>query len=407
MSKIRSFAIAMIITFGLFSTASLQVSAILPRNSGNQFQVYLPLMKRTLELSLIEHVTELVPPVVVTDIVDPGDGRFFIATRDGRIQVSSPDGTVQPDLLLDIRDRVFDNEGEMGLIGLATHPDFATNGYIYVHYNESVSSDYYSVIARYHVNSNNQADPASEQRMLRFQQPSISHQGGALQFGPHDGYLYIAVGDGGTPHDNGGYAQSTSTLLGKILRIDVDRGSPYAIPPDNPFVTDNQSRDEIWMLGLRNPWRISFDRLTGDMYIGDVGQNTWEEINFIPANSGGGQNFGWPCKEGLVPYREEACNNNVAYTDPIFTYPQKNDCAAVTAGYVYRGSKIPALVGRFMFADLCFGDIWSLTPVDQQQWVAQNFGTLGIHATTFGERFDGELFLGAANNQNIYQIVND
>lgn len=259
------------------------------------------------------------------------------------------------------------------------------------------------MIARYIVGQTGQADLTTEQRILHLLLPSPRHHGGALQFGPLDGYLYISIGDG---HAGGDNAQSTNTLLGKILRIDVNNGSPYSKPPDNPFVSDNDSLDEIWALGLRNPWRISFDRVTGDMYIGDVGEFTWEEIDFIPSSSSGGENFGWPCMEGPVVYRQDTCDDSVNYTGPIFTYIHEAGAhCAVTSGYVYRDSQIPELSGQFLLADLCATNLWSLTPDGEQGWIAQDWGPYGSQFTTFGERSDGELFLGAAANSNIYQIV--
>ena len=398
--------IAVFIVIGIITITALQLPAVLRADSGDVLHSYLPIVRRSFAPQLVEFVTDLVSPVVVTDIVDPGDGRLFIATRDGRIQISAQDGTLQPELLLDIRDRVHEDGNEMGLVGLATHPDYASNGYIYVYYTELIDTTPYSVLARYTVGPSGAADPATEQRLLHFDLPSPRHHGGSLQFGPLDGYLYISVGDGDTAGDSAGNAQSRARLLGKILRIDVNNGDPYAIPQDNPFVADVHSRGEIWALGFRNPWRISFDSQTGDMYIGDVGEFDWEEIDFIPAGSSGGQNFGWPCMEGPVVYRPEACEENVDYIGPIFSYPhiERGQCSVIS-GYVYRGSQIPELSGHFLFADLCSTDLWSLKPTAEQSWEARNWGKYEHHFTTFGERSDGELFLGAASNKNIYQII--
>lgn len=373
-------------------------------------QLYLPLVRRSFAPELKPFVTSLQTPIIITGIVDPGDGRLFIASRDGRVQISAQDGTLQPQLLLDIRDRVYDDGNEMGLVGLAVHPDYASNGRIFAYYTERLTDpgapveDYFSVIASYTVGVNGQADPATEKRILRFKLPTPRHHGGSLQFGPFDGYLYIAVGDGGTAEDIAGNAQSTQSLLGKILRIDVDGGDPYAIPADNPFAVNGDSRGEIWALGFRNPWRMGFDRQTGDLFIGDVGEFTWEEIDLIPAASSGGHNFGWPCMEGPEVFRPEVCDPTAIYSPPIFYYLQ-DQCAAVSGGYVYRGSRVPELFGHYLLVDLCRGTMWSLKPDDSGGWTAFNYGDYGHNFTTFGERSDGELFLGAANNSNIYQIV--
>lgn len=285
---------------------------------------------------------------------------------------------------------------------MAVHPDFAANGHIYAFYVESTGADYYAVIARYTVVSNGQADVATELRILRFALPTLRHHGGALQFGPNDGYLYVAVGDGGVDFDRVGNAQSTQTLLGKILRIDVNSETPYAIPTDNPFTDDPDSRGEIWALGLRNPWRFSFDRKTGDMYIGDVGENKWEEINFIPSDSQGGENFGWSCREGPEELYTKICDYGKNYIDPIYTYPQDH-CAAIVGGYVYRGSQLPEIAGHYLFVDLCDGIVWSLIRTGDQAWEPYNWGNLRQQYTTFGQRSDGELVLGASD-RTIYQL---
>jgi glucose/arabinose dehydrogenase len=386
-----------LITIGIQDTTRLQAE------SSEEVKFYLPAVFSPFAPQLEPFVTEIVPPNIITDIVDPGDGRFFIATRDGRIQISLPDGSVAPDLLLDIRDKVYDDGNEMGLIGLTTHPDFAENGYIYVSYMEEIENIYYYVLARYHVGLDNQADPTTEQRILHFQQPTSRHNGGDLHFGPLDGYLYITVGDGGTGGDFGGYAQSTETLLGKILRIDVNDGSPYSIPTDNPFISDGNSRAEIWALGFRNPWRMSFDRETGDIYIGDVGESTWEEVNFIPAGSGGGENFGWPCMEGPDVFRPDVCEAEKTYVAPIFSFRhEEGSCASIIGGYVYRGSQVKEIAGHYLLGNLCGGKLWSLIPDGEEGWSVKDWGLTNKTITTFGERHDGELFIGA---KDIYQIV--
>ena len=372
---------------------------------------YFPIVQRSFAPLLETYVQGIAPPATPTDIIDPGDGRFFIATRDGRIQIISSEGELQPDLLLDIRERVYDDGNEAGLVGLAAHPQFASNGFLYVHYNERIvdqqaqSETLYSVIARYSVGANGYADASSEKRLLQIELPTPRHHGGAMKFGPHDGFLYVALGDGGTALDRVGNAQSLSSLLGKILRIDVDNGDPYAIPDSNPFAADRDSRGEIWVLGLRNPWRISFDSLNGDLYIGDVGEEAWEEIDFLPADSSGGENFGWPCMEGPVVLDQNVCDPTATYVAPIFSYEHFRHCGSVIGGYVYRGSSIPEMAGHYVLADLCRGTMWGLYRNDQGEWLSNGYDDYGKNFTTFGERVDGELFLGALYNANIYHIV--
>lgn len=402
MNKKAVFAITTLIVIGIMTASAVQLPVLLRADTIEELQVYLPIVGLSFAPQLTKLVTDLVAPAVVTDIVDPGDGRLFIATRDGRVQVSAEDGTLQPALLMDIRDKVLDDGIESGLVGLAVHPDFAANGHLYAFYVESTGADYYAVVARYTVGSDGQADVATELRILRFALPSLRHHGGALQFGPNDGYLYVAVGDGGVDFDRVGNAQSTRTLLGKILRIDVNSETPYAIPTDNPFTDDPDSRGEIWALGLRNPWRFSFDSKTGDMYIGDVGENKWEEINFIPSGNQGGQNFGWSCREGPEELNTKICDYSRNYIDPIYTYPQ-HQCAAIVGGYVYRGSQLPEIAGHYLFTDLCDGIVWSLIRTGDQSWEPYNWGNLGQQYTTFGQRSDGELVLGASD-RTIYQL---
>jgi glucose/arabinose dehydrogenase len=365
--------------------------------------LFLPVVKSPFSLSLLPLVKDIESPSVVTDIADAGGGRLFIAMRDGHVFASSVDGSLKPELILDIRDKVLDNGNEAGLVGLAVHPDFATNGTIFLFYVESEENNYFTVVARYQVGSDGRVDPESEERLLRFAIPTLRHVGGAMHFGPNDGFLYIAVGDGGIAFDQTGNAQSTQTFMGKILRIDVNNSTLYAIPSENPFTGDPGSLGEIWALGLRNPWRFSFDRETGDMYIGDVGENTWEEINFIPTGSPGGENFGWSCKEGPEELNSSICDSSKTYTEPIYYY-RHDTCAAVIGGYVYRGSNLPEITGQYIFADLCDGEIWSLIRLGDQTWEPYNWGYLGQRYTSFGERSDGEILLGAYD-RTVYLLV--
>ncbi len=405
MKNKRIIAVLLIMAIGAVAAASLASTARLRAKGQEETAVYLPVIRRLFQPQLEPYVTNIVPPAVVTDIVDPGDGRLFIATRDGRIQIIDQGGDLLPDLLLDIRNKVYDDGNEMGLVGLAAHPDYADNGTLFVFYTEEENDLFYAVLARYTAAAGGVADADGEERILQIEVPTERHHGGALQFGPLDGYLYVAIGDGGTGLDFVGNAQSKETLMGKILRIDVDSAFPYAIPADNPFAAESGSRGEIWALGLRNPWRISFDSATGDMFLGDVGESTWEEINFIPAGSGGGANFGWPCMEGPEVFRENACADAVDYVAPIFAYAHKNNCGSVVGGYVYRGAGMPDFFGDYFFADLCAGNIWSMRSADGLNWAVRDWGPAGINITTFGERIDGELFLGAVFNRRIYQFV--
>jgi len=265
--------------------------------------------------------SDLIRPV---DLQDDGSGRLFIIEKPGRIRLLE-NGQLLPTPFLDIGDRVNDDSNEMGLLGLAFHPNYAQNGFFYVNYTGAGGNTF---ISRFQA-SGNSADPNSESILLKVDQPFPNHNGGVLVFGP-DGYLYAGLGDGGAQGDPFGNAQNVDVLLGKILRIDVDSAQPYAIPPDNPF------GNEILHYGLRNPWRISFDRLTGDLFIADVGQGEWEEIDFVPAGSRGGLNFGWDYYEGNHDYDPQGIAGE--YVFPVAEYSHAEGGCSVTGGHVYRGS---------------------------------------------------------------------
>jgi len=321
---------------------------------------------------------------------DDGSGRLFILEQEGTIRIFS-NGELLANPFLDIRDRVGATSSERGLLGLAFHPDYARNGFFYVNYTD-LQGD--TVIARFQVSGSeaNAADPGSELQMLNFDQPYANHNGGGVQFGP-DGYLYISLGDGGSGGDPLGNGQSNETLLGKILRIDVDTDSSqsYTIPAGNPFV-DGGGRPEIWASGLRNAWRFSFDRLTGDLYIADVGQDQWEEIDFLPAGSPGGANFGWNIKEGTHNFQGSDPGGLI---DPIFEYDHSQGCS-VTGGVVYRGALLPEWHGVYLFSDFCSGNLWGLirTPDSALSGDWQNsllYNGLGS-ITAFGEDQDGEVY---------------
>ncbi len=344
-------------------------------------------------------VTEVVGglnrPVYLTGAGD-GSGRLFVVEQTGAIRVIQ-DGKLLPTPFLDLSDRISRDalQGgytERGLLGLAFDPNYATNHNFYVDYTD-LNGD--TMIARYQVTGSdpNVADPASAKTILTQKQPFSNHNGGQLAFSPKNGYLYIGFGDGGSGGDPQGNGQNKGVWLGKILRIDVSKGDePYAIPPDNPVTTDSTLAPEIWDLGLRNPWRFSFDAETGDLWIGDVGQSAWEEIDFEPANSPGGNNYGWNLMEGTHPYSSAPIPAGVTLVPPIFEYSHQEGIA-VTGGYVYRGSAIPALQGVYLFSDWAFGTIWATTRDS-----SGNFQTTvllpskGNSISSFGQDDDHELY---------------
>ncbi|HEY0610086.1 MAG TPA: PQQ-dependent sugar dehydrogenase, partial [Chitinophaga sp.] len=297
-------------------------------------------------------------PVDITHSND-GTNRLFVVEQAGVIKVFENKRTsAKASRFLDIRNKV-SYGGEAGLLGLAFHPDYKRNGYFYVNYTTKAAGKLETVIVRYRVSSSNPnlADPASEKVLLRFDQPWDNHNGGALKFGP-DGYLYIATGDGGSwgdPHNN---AQNKKVLLGKILRIDVNGSGKgnYAIPQDNPFAGNSEGfREEIYAYGLRNPWRISFDYQTNTLWAGDVGQNKHEEIDIIVK----GGNYGWSKKEGIECYRTRNCDDP-AFIDPVLDMPQASGERSITGGFVYRGKKLPGLIGKYIFGDYVSGRIFAL-----------------------------------------------
>lgn len=322
-----------------------------------------------------------------------GSGRLFIIEQRGRIRIWQA-GSLLAGPFLDLTARV-DCCGERGLLGLAFHPKYAQNGYFFVNYTERLNGVLYTVIARFQVSSDPQrANPESEVRLLHIRQPFDNHNGGCLAFGP-DGYLYIGLGDGGSEGDPLGNGQSLDTLLGKLLRIDVDNGTPYALPPNNPFA--GGGLPEIWAYGLRNPWRFSFDRLTGDLYIGDVGQDAWEEIDLLPASSPGGVNFGWSFFEGLHPYKGQPPASLVLVT-PVAEYSHALG-ESITGGYVYRGPNLPEWQGVYFYGDYGSGRIWGLLRQSDGTWQSQQLFDTGANITSFGEDESGELYLSDYNGK--------
>jgi glucose/arabinose dehydrogenase len=334
----------------------------------------------------------LASPVYVTSAGD-GSGRLFIVEQAGRILVMK-DGRVLPTPFLDIRSLVVAG-GERGLLSVAFHPDFESNGVFVVNYTRSGGHVGDTVIARYRVSpaSADVADRSSGQALLTIYQPQSNHNGGLVMFGP-DGFLYIGMGDGGAGGDLGaahapqGNGQSLTTLLGKLLRIAVFSTGSYAAPATNPNIRTGALR-EIWSYGLRNPWRFSFDRLTSDLYIGDVGQNAWEEVDFRPASSKGGENYGWPRFEGNHIYRSGVSVSGDV--KPVAEYPHAGECS-VTGGYVYRGQRVPSMYGFYVFGDYCSGKIRTLINF-RGRWTMSTLVDTSLLISSFGEDEAGELYV--------------
>jgi glucose/arabinose dehydrogenase len=336
-------------------------------------------------------------PVTITHT---GDSRLFVVDQPGSVFIVDSSGQVNPVPFLDITDRVT-YVGEQGLLGLAFHPDYKNNGYLYVNYIGAGDSTH---ISRFTMISGNpeKADPQSEMKIMTISQPYKNHNGGNLAFGP-EGYLYIGLGDGGSGGDPQNRAQNPVELLGKILRIDVDHGNPYSVPESNPFYGLSPVRNEIWAIGLRNPWRFSFDRKTHDLWIADVGQSELEEINFQPAGSHGGENYGWRCYEGDQPFNAAGCSPADSFTFPVYTFPHGDECS-ITGGFVYRGDSLSPYYGKYFFADYCSDRIWTLHH-DSTGWVREDFGQFkGNGFSTFGEDNTGNLYVAGHTNGIIYRI---
>jgi glucose/arabinose dehydrogenase len=328
-----------------------------------------------------------------------GDDRLFVVEQGGLIRVLSA-GVLRPDPFLDVRSLVTSN-GERGLLGLAFHPEYAQNGFFFVNYTD-VEGD--TVVARYTVSSTdpNRGDPTSARVVLRIDQPFANHNGGQLQFGP-DGYLYIGMGDGGSGGDPGNRAQNLLVLLGKMLRIDVD-ALPYSIPPSNPFAMRDDSMPEIWASGLRNPWRFSFDRTSGDLWIADVGQGEWEEVSFQPASSIGGENYGWRRMEGTHCFNPPSACNDGTLVLPVIEYGHADGACSVTGGYVYRGVRSPRLAGMYLYADFCNGRIRGATRHASGVVTTQPLLDVPFLLSTFGEDSRGEIYVADYSNGIVYHL---
>lgn len=343
-------------------------------------------------------------PVVIKHA---GDARLFIVEQGGIIKILNDNGTTNSTNFLNIDPIVSNSGNERGLLGLAFHPNYATNGFFYVNYINNAGD---TVISRFNVSAGDPdvADSSSEQILMTISQPFSNHNGGDLAFGP-DGFLYIATGDGGSGGDPDNYSQRLNTLLGKLLRIDVDNGSPYSSPSSNPYVNDGDANtlEEIWAYGLRNPWRFSFDRQTDDLWIADVGQNAFEEINMVSPTAAG-LNYGWRCREGMHDFDTSACNAGDTYTEPIAEYSHSGSGefkCSITGGYRYRGTAYANFSGLYFFADICSDEIGYLQENGSSWDMVLTDFTDGGSWSTFGEDINGELYIASLANGSIYKLV--
>ena len=332
-------------------------------------------------------------------IAHAGDDRLFVIELGGTVRIVQ-DGTLLATPFIDISDRIGEGS-EGGLLGLAFPPDHATSGLFYLYY---TNLDGDSVLSRFAVTADpNVADPASEEPLVLEEQPGTNHNGGQLAFGP-DGFLYWALGDGGT---GGAPAQELDTRLGKILRLDVSGSTGYVAPADNPFAGQGTPADEFWAYGLRNPWRFSFDRTTDELYIADVGESSFEEVNVEPADSGGGRNYGWPLMEAAECYSDPDCDAEMqGLTLPAFYYPWGEEWGrSITGGYVYRGTDVPELQGFYVFGDFITGRIWATN--GSMDWEVRTLFETDYSITSFGEDAEGELYLVDAPGGALYRFVSE
>jgi glucose/arabinose dehydrogenase len=346
-----------------------------------------PAPNLSLKPALQQVVDGLEQPTFLTHAGD-GSGLLYVTEQPGRVRVIR-DGQLLDAPFLDIESKVGSSGNEQGLLSVAFAPDYTTSRKVFANYTDRNGD---TVVAGFLVNPDGlSADPASEWQVLKIDQPYANHNGGQLKFGP-DKMLYIGMGDGGSAGDPQNFGQRVEELLGKMLRIDVaqsTQAAPYAVPADNPDFGP-ESKPEIWSVGLRNPWRFSFDRASGDMFIADVGQNQIEEVNMQPATSKGGENWGWKLREGFEEY---AGNKTADLSDPVFEYRHGEDGCSVTGGYVYRGAAVPALAGAYIYGDFCSGRIWSLRAGADGNWVNERLFETNYSITSFGEDEQGELYV--------------
>lgn len=346
-------------------------------------------------IGLQSFATGFASPVEITHC---GDNRLFVVEQDGLIKILNSNGTTNATPFLNVTN-LTNASGEQGLLGLAFHPNYASNGFFFINYTNLNGN---TVIARYSVNASNPnvANPSGT-ILLTIPQPYSNHNGGTLKFGP-DGYLYIGMGDGGSGGDPENRAQNTNELLGKMLRIDVNSGSLYGIPPNNPYV-GVAGADEIWAIGLRNPWKFSFDRQTGDLWIADVGQNLYEEVNRADVTASG-LNYGWRCYEGNAAFNITGCAAQNTMKAPLFITNHSNGFCSITGGYVYRGTNYPNFQGKYFFSDYCKAQIGM---ADSSGNVTFSPTFAGNAFVTFGEAANGELYVGSINNGVIYKLVDN
>lgn len=330
-----------------------------------------------------------------------GDDLLYVVEKRGTILMIE-NGQIRDQPFLDIQGQVTSTGYEQGLLSVAFHPDYEQNLTFFVNYTDLQGA---TIVERYERYPEDlyRADPTSGRIILRIPQPYQNHNGGQLQFGP-DNYLYIGMGDGGSAGDPQVRAQDPTVLLGKILRIDVNGEDAYQLPADNPYYAMSSRRNEIWAMGVRNPWRFSFDRQTGDLFVADVGQNLWEEINFQQAGSPGGENYGWNIMEGTHCFQQEQCDSS-NLVQPVGEYYHEAGHCSVTGGYVYRGQATPELSGNYIFGDYCSGTIWRLYHMDDGSWSQAQIGDTDLFISSFGEDKYGEIYVLDMIGGIVYQLV--